>query len=87
MEEHKIRILYLKYNILQIMNAGKDWYNIYIDEELKQYSEFTFYTELKYEKILNAKSIAFKKLNYEELKNCFRQVKLKWILNFMITQM
>lgn len=73
MEEHKIRILYLKYDILQIINAGKDWYNIYIDEELKQYSEFTFYTELKFEKILNAKSIAFKKLNCGELKKFYKR--------------
>lgn len=61
MEETKIKVLFLKYDILQIINTDKDWYNIYIDGKLKQYSDFNFYTELAFKDILNAKSIVFKK--------------------------
>lgn len=62
MKEHEIYFLNLKNDTLQAMKPNKDWYNIYIDGVLKQNSDFQFYTELKYEKILNAKSIVFKKL-------------------------
>lgn len=68
MEENKLYFLNLKNNILQVMKPNKDWYNIYIDGVLKQYSDFQFYTELQYEKILNAKSIVFKKLDFEDLR-------------------
>lgn len=62
MKEHEIYFLDLKNDTLQAMKPNKDWYNIYIDGVLKQNSDFQFYTELKYEKILNAKLIVFKKL-------------------------
>ena len=66
MKEHEIYVILLKNNVLQVIKYNKDWYNIYIDGVLKQYSDFNFYTELEFEKILNAKSIAFKKLDFEE---------------------
>ena len=68
MKEHEIYVILLKNDILQVIKPNKDWYNIYIDGILKQYSDFNFYTELEFEKILNAKSIAFKKLDFEDLR-------------------
>jgi hypothetical protein len=68
MKEHEIHVIFLKNNALQVIKYNKDWYNIYIDGVLKQYSDFNFYTELEFEKILNAKSIAFKKLDFEDLR-------------------
>ena len=67
MKEHEIHVLLLKNNTLQVIKYNRDWYNIYIDGVLKQYSDFNFYTELEFEKILNAKSIAFKKIDSVDL--------------------